>query len=549
MDEFRDINRETRRSTKKRKRRKKRDYGRILLAVGIAAVILLGIVIVLAVMIRKNDHGPTTPSPVRTTEVADSTTETEPSTEALPGEYGEILRQAEVYAAMYDYEKAVAYVKEKAPEYESSDVLKSFISSCNAKRSKLIVWNNGNNSNITHVFFHTLVVDEEKAWRCYKRDDYNQVMTTVDEFNEIIQQMYDKGYVLVHLSDIAKIETLADGTRAMKYQPISLPAGKKPFVLSIDDTCYYEYMINTGCATKLIIGEDGKVTNEMATYKEDAYGNLITDEYGAPIVDTVQVGDFDVIPLLNAFVEEHPDFSYHGAKGTCALTGYNGILGYKTSEIAYGEGLAEWPSAYEYRCVNIEEERAEATRVADAIKASGWKFASHTWGHMDMGTVVDRATGAIIADRFKRDTQWWMDEVAPLIGGTDIIIFAFGADIGTWRAYPDTSEAFLYLKSLGFDYYCNVDSSTHAWVQINATAGGSGYFRQGRRNLDGTYMYKSLVAMKRNKLDGTEIKESQDMSDLFDVTRVFSRLRPLPVPNVKVPEGMDPYSVFDDLEE
>ena len=39
-----------------------------------------------------------------------------------------------------------------------------------------------------------------------------------------------------------------------------------------------------------------------------------------------------MVPLIDRFVEEHPDFSYRGAKGIVALTGYNGILGYRTDQ-------------------------------------------------------------------------------------------------------------------------------------------------------------------------------------------------------------------------
>ena len=49
---------------------------------------------------------------------------------------------------------------------------------------------------------------------------------------------------------------------------------------------------------------------------------------------SISVGDYDMVPLIDRFVEEHPDFSYHGHKGIIALTGYNGILGYRT-DIAY----------------------------------------------------------------------------------------------------------------------------------------------------------------------------------------------------------------------
>ena len=69
-------------------------------------------------------------------------------------------------------------------------------------------------------------------------------------------------------------------------------------------------MDGDGFATKLIVDEEGKIRNE---YVEDD--------------GSISVGDYDMVPLIDRFVEEHPDFSYRGAKGIVALTGYNGILG------------------------------------------------------------------------------------------------------------------------------------------------------------------------------------------------------------------------------
>ena len=44
------------------------------------------------------------------------------------------------------------------------------------------------------------------------------------------------------------------------------------------------------------------------------------------------IGDYDVIPRLNTFLREHPDGSYHGARGLVAMTGYNGVFGYRTDQ-------------------------------------------------------------------------------------------------------------------------------------------------------------------------------------------------------------------------
>lgn len=64
----------------------------------------------------------------------------------------------------------------------------------------------------------------------------------------------------------------------------------------------------TAMPTKLIVDDKGKIRNE---YVEDD--------------GSVSVGDYDMVPLIDRFVEKHPDFSYRGAKGILALTGYNGI--------------------------------------------------------------------------------------------------------------------------------------------------------------------------------------------------------------------------------
>ena len=90
-----------------------------------------------------------------------------------------------------------------------------------------------------------------------------------------------------------------------------------------------------------------------------------------------------MVPLIDRFVEKHPDFSYRGAKGILALTGYNGILGYRTDEsyetrpADLDENKVQWLDAHPD--FSLEKERAAAKKVADAMKAEGWEFASHTW--------------------------------------------------------------------------------------------------------------------------------------------------------------------------
>ena len=61
-----------------------------------------------------------------------------------------------------------------------------------------------NPQEITHVFFHSLIMDTSKAFDGDSREaGYNQVMTTKDEFLKIMESMYERGFVLVRLHDIA----------------------------------------------------------------------------------------------------------------------------------------------------------------------------------------------------------------------------------------------------------------------------------------------------------------------------------------------------------
>ena len=102
---------------------------------------------------------------------------------------------------------------------------------------------------VTHVFFHTLIMDTSKAFDGDSREKgYNQVMTTKDEFMKILQSMYERGFVLVRLHDVAYEVTAEDGSKHFQEGDIMLPEGKKPFVMSQDDVCYYEYMDGDGFA-------------------------------------------------------------------------------------------------------------------------------------------------------------------------------------------------------------------------------------------------------------------------------------------------------------
>lgn len=146
---------------------------------------------------------------------------------------------------------------------------------------------------VEHLFFHPVVAYPELALSAMPNltasSDY---MVTADEYRKILQSVYDRGYVLVDIADVWSETTDESGNAKMVKNTLYLPEGKKPLILSFDDTNYYEYMLSNGFTWKLVIGEDGKIAS---------YGK---DPQGAEVISR----DLDAIPILDKFVEEHRIF-------------------------------------------------------------------------------------------------------------------------------------------------------------------------------------------------------------------------------------------------
>lgn len=410
--------------------------------------------------------------------------------EAKEAEIIQLISDADRLALSYDYDGAIALI-EAYEGYETDTRFADKIAEYEATKATCVPVDI---SEVTHIFYHSLVVDPDRAFANQDTNPQavgnNQWMTTISEFEKITQEMYDRGYVMVSIHDLYEEVVNENGETEFVEGTILLPPGKKAFVLSLDDLSYYHSYDGYGYASKLVLDENGEPTCEYI----QADGTVVT-------------GAYDVVPLMDAFVEEHPDASYHGAKGIIALTGYNGVLGYRT-DISYTSITddLDWVKKkwiQEHPDFDIEAERAAAKEVADAMKENGWEFASHTWGHLRVGDAS--------LERLQRDTQKWKENVEPIVGETNTIIFAHGQDLGKWGNYDENNAKYQYLREQGFDVFCNVDASKYAtWL-------GDDYLRQGRRNLDGYRIYYNAIG------------EQNNVSDLFDASEILDPDRP-PVP-------------------
>ena len=229
----------------------------------------------------------------------------------------------------------------------------------------------------------------------------------------------------------------------------------------------------------------------------DGFANrIVIDENGYPTCEYVTAdgqtvyGEYDLVPILEAFVQKHPDFSYRGARAILGVTGYEGVWGYKTHP--------EWKEILGQNA--YDEEFRAAQELTECLKAHGWEIASHSFGHP--------AYGSISAERVAADVQKWEDQVQPVVGDTDIFIYPYGSDIAGIERYDGPKFDAMY--EAGYRFFCNVDSTKY-WVQIH-----DDYVRQGRRNIDGYRMWW-----------GSDL-----LDDLFDVDKIFDKARPTPVPSV-----------------
>ncbi len=479
---------------KPRKKSSKHFFSRFFPA--FASVLLMGFcafMLVLTVQTLRGTFGQTATDPLSTggEQLSSEPTETTPVVDMEAVEA--LLSEAEGLAGGYDYLGAIELLQ-TFEGYEQVSEITDAIDNYTQLDSELITYNKMDT--VTHIFFHSLIVDTDRAFDGdYDEAGYNLYMATVDEFEAILQQMYDRGYILVSPYDVAYEVTDESGTHFV-YGTIRIPEGKTPFMMSQDDVNYYSYMVGTGdgknetpifadatgdgFASRIVIGEDGYPTCEYV----DADGNTL-------------VGAYDLVPILENFIQEHPDFSYHGARAILGVTGYEGVFGYRTKP-SYEDALGSEAYAQEVEA---------AKEVAQCLKDHGWILASHTYGHPNYSDIS--------AERIATDMEKWLTTVGSIIGDTDILIYPYGGDISGVTEYNFTNDKYTVLYEAGFRYFFNVDSKVY-WCQLTETS-----YRAARRNIDGYRMWYY----------------PEKLSDLFDVDSVFDAARPTPVPDITAAAG------------
>ena len=373
----------------------------------------------------------------------------------LQEESERLLKEAALLAAGYDYQAAI----DKLNSFSDINNIEQYTAMVDARheysaqKNQLQAWNDP--SSIANLSFQILVADPSRAYTDEELGEkYKSNFVTVKEFQAILQQLYNNGYVLVDFDSFVTKTSGDDGSVTFGTAPIYLPAGKKPIMLSQTMVNYMSYMTHEdtadkdsqygdGFASKLVV-QNGEITCEYY----DATGNLL-------------YGSYDFVPLLNDFLEEHPDFSYKGARAIIAVTGEEGVFGYRTM-----------PSVLQSKGQEFYDAQvAGAKEVAAALRSQGYTIASYSYGNENYKEFS--------ATDIKTDMDLWTKEVTPVLGEVDTIIFAQGTDISTGTNYQGNKFNVLFDK--GFRYF--IGASDVPWGEVNNT-----YVRQTRLMVTGRNM-------------------------------------------------------------
>lgn len=374
---------------------------------------------------------------------------------ALQQEADVLVAQANALADGYDYDAALALLDTFPGDKSQYQNVMDAINRCAQEKSKIKPIDDPNS--IPNLSFHCLIADPARAFT--DKDwgqSYNQNYVTIDEFSKILEQLYANGYVLVDFDSFI-VETVGeDGKVTYSTQPIYLPEGKKPIMLTETLVNYELFTIDSdgdweadkggdGFASKLIIDANGKIVNEYV----DAQGNTL---YGA----------YDLVPILEAFIEEHPDFSYRGARAILAVTGEDGVFGYRTMLSAKAK------KGEDYYNAQVEG----AKRVAQALRDAGYTIACYTYANVSYGTLS--------ATKIQVDLDNWKKEVKPVLGDVPVLVYAKASDISADGNYEGGNK-YNVLKDNGFRYFISSANVPYADVTVN-------YIRQSRIMVTGQQM-------------------------------------------------------------
>ena len=364
-----------------------------------------------------------------------------------------VLEESKLLSRGYFYDEAIALLR--ADEKLINQETQSLKAKITAEKNDLVRFD----GEIKHIFFHSLILYPQELFTdlSVPTGGYNEGFVFQSELLKILPQLFERGYVLYNINDIFSKDS--DGN--MQQNDVYLPSGKIPLVLSIDDPSYHYNKTasnRVGFADRVVLDENGELATEVPT----------------PEGETVVTYDGDVHIIIDAFVKEHPEFSFRGSKGIIAATGFMGVFGYDIDDL------------------QSEKYRQTVIDICGKFKENGWLFANHSYTHNRVGFWGPETN----TENIRYDVGRWREVIEPIVGETNIFIAPFG--------YLLRGEQMQVILDNGYNIYCTVDFNQ----PIN--------------------IYPTHVVMGRIEIGGFSFARHANIlnRDFFDVASVIDSHRP-----------------------
>jgi hypothetical protein len=295
----------------------------------------------------------------------------------------------------------------------------------------LVAWR----GQVVHLVVNPLITRPAAAFdgdRWSDNADLNRLTGT--EFERMLEQLYQQGYMLISESSLLK----ADGS----FKSISLPQGKKPLILTISGLSYPITVRQQGTAERLVYDPE---SNLVLCEYINVEGERVVDEGGESVC------------ILNRFVRAHPDFSFDGAKGTIAVRGAYDIFGYVTTE-AQATASRDLATLYglppeTYDTGLFANHQQAVGRIAKHLKEQGWEFASYGYSESSMTELTP--------DEIRSEAAAWRSTVGSLVGDTKIFVYPNN------HILPGNDERSQALQESGFRIFNGIGPKPFLYNQEN----------------------------------------------------------------------------------
>jgi hypothetical protein len=276
---------------------------------------------------------------------------------------------------------------------------------------------------------------------------FDETKITPDEFKNILEELYKNDYILININHLFFIEN-----NVIYPSTLLLPKNKKPVILSFNNVSYKSSCQNLGGIDKIIIDRN----NQFATYTTKK-----------SIQDRV-MHDNEFIPILESFINYHPDFSHMSARGIIFCTGENGLLGYETHS----------------KNSSAKHETKRVFEIVNKLKYNGWSFGCNNYKYVYEDTLTDL--------QFAKDLSLWQKEIQTIIGHTPLYAYPYG----THSTTNDSKQQILLNNNFKIFFTNSMKTSLT--------------------------LFKNILLMTRKPVNGITLRNNyEDFSELFNCEKVY----------------------------